>query len=235
MNFKYGLKRSIPIGLSYLAVSFAFGVLAIRGVTPLVAAIISFTNLTSLGQFAGMKLIIAGASYIELIGTMLLINLRYLLMSISLTQKLVPNIPMWKKMIFSFGVTDETYAMAIDEKENLTASYMFGLMVLPILGWTTGTILGALGAQIFPEKLVEALNLALYAMFISIIMPELKKSKPVLFVVLVSISLSCIFEYVPYINKIMIGARIILCTIISSILGAILFPIDNVKKEAQDV
>lgn len=235
MNFKYGLKRGIPIGLSYLAVSFAFGVLAIKGVTPLVAAIISFTNLTSLGQFAGMKLIIAGASYIELIGTMLLINFRYLLMSISLTQKLAPNIPMWKKMIFSFGVTDETYAMAIDEKENLTASYMFGLMVLPILGWTTGTILGAFGAQIFPEKLVEALNLALYAMFISIIMPEMKKSKPVLFVVLISISLSCILEYVPYVNKIMIGARIILCTIISSILGAILFPIDNVKKETQNV
>jgi len=235
MGFIRGLKKGLPIGIGYTAVSFAFGVMAITGVTPLMAIIISFTNLTSSGQFAGVQMIFEGASYIEIGLTVLLINLRYSLMSISLSQKLKPGIPLWKKLIFGYAITDEVFAVAVCEDEDVSSSYMFGIMIFPVVGWTLGTAIGALGASIFSARLLEACSLALYAMFIAIIVPDAKKSKPVLFVILIAIALSCVFQYVPYINQIGLGFKVIISTVVASIIGTFAWPVYEKPKEVTNV
>ena len=180
-TYKYGLIKGLPIGLGYLAVSFAFGVMCINGgITPLMATIISFTNLTSAGQFAGMKLILEVASYLEIALTVLLINLRYSLMSLSLSQKIDTNSKTINRLLDSLSITDEIYAIAITEKKKVTTPYLLGLTTLPLLGWTLGTLLGATISQIFPENLLTAMNISLYAMFIAIVVPDAKKNKNVL-------------------------------------------------------
>lgn len=234
-DFIYGIKRSTPVGIAYLAVSFAFGVMAVKGITPLMATIISLTNLTSSGQFAGVRLIFEAASYLEIAATVFLINLRYSLMSTSLSQKLDETIPSWKKLIFGFAITDELYAIAINEdRRRLSSSYMFGMMILPILGWTLGTLLGGLSSTIFSDRIIEALSLALYSMFIALIIPNAKKSFGVFVVVAISIVISCIFEFVPYLSNVNPGLKIIIPTIIGAVTGAIFFPLKD-EKESEDL
>jgi predicted branched-subunit amino acid permease len=227
-DYVYGLKKSIPIALGYFAVSFSFGVMCKNeGISPLLSTIISATNVTSSGQYAGVKLISACASYLEIFLTVLLINLRYALMSLSLNQKLDSSIPTAHRLLFGFGITDEVYAVAISENKKITTKYMFGLITLPILFWTLGTLIGVLSSSIMPEKLLNALGISLYAMFIAIIIPDARRSYKVLFVILLSAAISCLFYYVPYINKIGLGFKIIISTIISSTIGALIFPIDK--------
>ena len=233
-DFIYGIKRSTPVGIAYLAVSFAFGVMAVKGITPLMATIISFTNLTSSGQFAGVRLIFQAASYIEIAITVFLINLRYSLMSTSLSQKLDETIPSWKKLIFGFAITDELYAIAInEERRKLSSAYMFGMMILPILGWTIGTLLGSLSSTIFSDRIIEALSLALYSMFIAIILPDAKKNLGIFIVIIISVIISCIFEYVPYVSTINPGLKIIIPTIIGALIGALFFPVKEKEKEEE--
>ena len=234
-DFIYGIKRSTPVGIAYLAVSFAFGVMAVKGITPLMATIISLTNLTSSGQFAGVRLIFEAASYLEIAATVFLINLRYSLMSTSLSQKLDETIPSWKKLIFGFAITDELYAIAINEdRRRLSSSYMFGMMILPILGWTLGTLLGGLSSTIFSDRIIDALSLALYSMFIALIIPDAKKSLGIYVVVAISIVISCIFEFVPYLSNVNPGLKIIIPTIIGAVTGAIFFPLKG-EKESGDL
>lgn len=236
MNYyAYGVKKGIPIGLGYLAVSFAFGIMCVNGgLTPLMATIISFTNLTSAGQFAGVKLIFEVASYIEIFLTVLLINLRYALMSLSLSQKIDSNMNTFQRLISSFGITDEIYAVAITEKEKVNTPYLLGLTTLPLAGWTLGTLLGATISSIFPENLLTSMNIALYAMFIAIIVPDAKKSKEVLIVCLIAIALSCMFEYVPYINQIGLGFKTIIATVVACTIGALVFPRENKDDNIND-
>ena len=234
MTFKQGLKDGIPICLGYLAVSFAFGIFCItKGLTPIVAIITSLTNLTSAGQFAGVKLMIISASFIEIFLTTLLINLRYSLMSIALTQKLDDNVKTYQKLVFGFGVTDEVFAIAV-QKEKITAKYMYSLIILPIVGWTVGTALGCFLSDILPERILDALGIALYAMFIAIIIPEARKKLSVFLVVLLSAGLGVLFYYTPYLKEVSIGFQIIIITIVSSLFGALVFPIKNEEKEDGD-
>jgi len=226
-----GIKNGIPIGLSYFSVSFAFGIMASSGLSPLVSTFISFTNLTSSGQYAGVKLILAYASYFEIFLAVLLINLRYLLMSFSLSQKLDPNISLIKRMILSYGVTDEIYALAIKEKKEVTFDYFLGLMIAPVVCWTLGTLSGSLLSNIFSERLLSALGILLYSMFISIIMPDAKRNKNVLIIILISIALSCILEYIPIFNSLGMGFRLIISAVISSTIGALIFPIKEEREE----
>ena len=227
MTFKQGLKDGIPIFLGYFAVSFAFGIFCVtKGLTPLVAIITSLTNLTSAGQFAGAKLMIAVAPYIEIMLTVLLINLRYSLMSIALTQKLDDNVKTYQKLIFGFGVTDEVFAVA-SQKEKIKASYMYGLILLPIIGWTLGTALGCFLSDVLPSRVLDALGISLYAMFIAIIIPESRKKLSVFLVVLLAAGLGILFYYTPYLKKISIGFQIIIITIVASIFGALVFPVKD--------
>ena len=229
-DFVLGMKKGIPVALGYFAVSFSFGVMAAQGLTPLMATIISATNLTSSGQYAGVQLMMRSASYIEIVLTVLLINLRYSLMSISLSQKIDPNMRLSTKLLVGFGITDEIYALSITSSHKLTTKYMFGLISLPFVGWVSGTAVGAFGSQWFNEDLLKAMGIALYAMFIAIIIPDARRSKPILFVILIATALSCAFYYIPFINELGLGFKIIICTLVAAILGAIFFPIKDDKE-----
>ena len=168
------------------------------------------------------------ASLLEIGLTVLLINLRYSLMSLSLSQKIEQDTPTGLRLLFGFGISDEVYAVAVTEREKINAKYMFGLILLPFLGWVFGTALGAYASKVITDdKLLSALGIALYAMFIAIIIPDARRSIKITFVILVSISISCFLYYVPYVNTIGLGFKIIISTVISSLLATFLFPISD--------
>ncbi|MFY9217388.1 MAG: AzlC family ABC transporter permease [Tepidanaerobacteraceae bacterium] len=224
-DFYKGLKHGIPIALGYIPVSFTFGLMAVKSGIPVVAAIlISMTNLTSAGQFAGMNLIIEGASLIEIALTTFIVNLRYMLMSISLSQKLSNKIPDFKKYILAFGITDEIFAISAVQPGELTSSYMAGLITIPYIGWALGTAMGALTSSLLPPTLQSAMGIALYCMFIAIVVPAAKESKAALVVALTAITISSIFTWIPYINSLSTGWVIIIATIVASSIGAVIFP-----------
>ena len=223
-----GIQDGLPIGLGYLTVSFAFGIFTSEGgMSPLMAALLSLTNLTSAGQFAGASLIFAGAPWIELALTTLLINVRYLLMSLSLSQKIRPDLGIWPRLLIGYGVTDEIYAVAIMHTDELGLAYMSGLMSLPVVGWTAGTLLGSLAGYILPLTIRSALGIALYAMFVAIVMPSVRQSRPVLIVVLIAAGLSILGRYLPCLTVLPFGWRLIICTLIAACSGALLAPIQS--------
>ncbi len=227
-DFKYGLKQGMPIALGYIPVAFTFGLIAVKGGLPIwIPILISLTNLTSAGQFAGTNLIITGATLFEIALTTLVINIRYLLMSLSLSQK-ITQMPLYKRCTIAFGITDETFSVASMEKQDLTFAYMSGLITGPYLGWALGTALGASICSVLPSSLQDSTGIALYAMFIALIVPNVKQSLAALTVVIIAISLSSIFTWVPYINHISDGWGIIIATIIACLFGAALFPRDDV-------
>lgn len=224
-DFYKGLIHGIPIALGYIPVSFTFGLMAVKGGIPALAAIlISMTNLTSAGQFAGMNLIIEGASLVEIALTTLIVNLRYMLMSISLSQKLSNKIPAFKKYILAFGITDEVFAVSAVQPGEVTSSYMSGLVTLPYIGWTIGTIMGASASSLLPQMLQNSMGIALYCMFIAIVVPAAKKSIAALVVALIAIFISSLFTWAPLISSLSAGWVIIIATVAASSIGAIVFP-----------
>lgn len=234
-HFKNGVKDGIPIALGYLSVSFSIGIIALAsGLSVFQGAFMSLTNVTSAGQFAGIAVIASGGTIIELILTQLIINLRYALMSLSLSQKLPENMSIWKRMIIAFANTDEIFAVAMSHSKSLTFPYMIGLQSLPIIGWTLGTVLGAVAGQVLPTSIGSALSVALYGMFIAVVVPAASKLRPVLWVVAISAILSSMIYYLPLFSGISTGMSIIICTILASIIGALLFPISQeVSKEME--
>lgn len=231
-DYKNGLIKGLPIGLGYIPVSFTFGFMAVTGGLPVwLTVLISMSNLTSSGQFAGTNLIIAGASYFEITLTTFIINIRYMLMSLSLSQKLRSGTSLLHRLIFSFGITDETFAIASMEKSSITAYYMYGLVTFPYIGWAVGTLFGACATNILPAALKGAMGIALYAMFIALIIPPAKKSRPIAMIVAVSILCTCIMKYLPVLKCISSGFRIIISTFIGAGLGAILFTDEESTEE----
>lgn len=225
-QFQYGLKRGAPIAFGYVPVSFAFGLMAVsNGISPWLAIFISLSNLTSAGQFAGTSLIIQNAGYIEITLTTFIINIRYMLMSLSLSQKLDSKVTFLQRLVFSFGVTDETFAVAAAEKMELTYGYMMGLILGPIMGWTTGTALGAFICSALPASFSAALGIALYGMFLAIIIPPAKHSLTVLGIVIAACVLSLIMYFAPYLKEISTGFRVIIVTLVVCTIGAIVAPI----------
>lgn len=228
LTFKKGVRDGIPICLGYIPVSFAFSITAIvMGVPGWSAIMISLTNLTSAGQYAGVEMIAEHCAYLELALTVFVINLRYMLMSLAVSQKLEPGIPVWQKMIFSFGITDETFVMASIQKGRLNSSYMLGLISLPIVGWNLGTILGVIASGVLSGDVQSALGIALYAMFIAIIIPPAAEDKKVMIIAGIAIALSCILYYTPVLSSISSGMRVIIASVIAAAAGAYFFP----KKE----
>ncbi len=228
MTFKKGLKDGIPIALGYLSVSFAFGVTAVEYSLPeFIALLISMTNLTSAGQLAGITVISVFGTFVEVILTQLVINARYFLMSLTLSQKLDPKFKLLDRFLCAFGVTDEIFAVAVSNKEKVTKKYFLGLMFLPYFGWASGTILGALLGNVLPSVIVTALSIALFAMFIAIIVPGMMDNIKVIPVVLISAGLSCVFTFIPFLNTISQGISYIICAVVASIVGALIFPISD--------
>jgi len=223
--FRKGINKGLPIAFGYVPVAFAFGLMAVKGGIPgWIAILISMTNLTSAGQFAGAGLIIANATLFEITLTTLVINIRYMLMSLSLSQKVNEKMPSSQRSMMAFGITDETFAVAAMEEEEITFPYMMGLIIVPYFGWAFGTALGAGLTAYLPETLQNAMGIALYAMFIALIIPAFKKSKAAFVVVLVAVFISSMFRWAPHLNQLSQGWVIIIATILASSCGALLFP-----------
>ncbi len=228
--FARGLVDGIPIALGYLSVSFGLGIITVRsGLTPLTAVIISATNLTSAGQAAGIAIIAAGGSYIEMALTQLVINLRYGLMGLSLSQKLDDTFNTPRRLLVSFGITDEIFAVASAQKGKITARYMYGMILIAAFGWSLGTFLGAAAGQLLPTSLSNAMGIMLYAMFVAIVIPPAKKSRSVLAVAVTAALCSLIFKYV--LTAVSGGFAIIISAVLAATVGALVFPVADDDKE----
>ena len=225
-DYTRGFGRGIPVGVGYFSVSFGFGAMAAaQGIRVLDAALISLTNLTSAGQFAGLTLIVAGTTLWELILTQLVINSRYALMSLALSQRMGQRIGFRQRLAVAFFNTDEIFALAMAETEPLSTSFMLGLGTTPILGWTLGTLTGALAGSVLPEQIRAALGVMLYGMFIAIVVPPARKEKQILAVVALALALSCLFTWVPGLNGISSGISIVICTVAAAAVCAWFFPV----------
>ena len=238
-SFSKGLKDGLPIGLGYLSVSFAFGVQAsILGLPILLTVLISMTNLTSAGQLAGLNVIATASSLafavIEIALSQLVINARYFLMSISLTQKMDDSFTFRHRLFCSTFVTDEIFAVSAAKTRPFGNKYFYGLALLPYLGWSLGTLLGAAAGNILPAIVTGALGIALYAMFIAIIIPPSIQSKGVLLAVVMAAAISAAFYYLPFFAKISSGLSIIITALITALILAAIFPVKENEKENED-
>ncbi len=234
--FKRGFKNGIPIFLGYLAVSFTFGIAARSGgLSSLEAILISATNLTSAGQFAALSVIAAGSGYIEMALTQLVINLRYCLMSSSLSQRFDTKIKGYHRYLIAFGVTDEIFGVSSAyPHENVPPAYCYGLIAASWPGWVGGTALGCLSGDILPSSVLSALGVALYGMFIAIIVPPTKSNKVLLGIVIISMLLSLGFAITPVLSEISSGFRVIILTLVIAGAAAYFFPIKDEEEEKNE-
>lgn len=231
-EWKQGIKDGIPIALGYLSVSFTFGLMAAEaGVSWWQAVIISAVNLTSAGQFAGLDIMIAGGTCIEMALTQLVINLRYALMSLSLSQKLDKKFGTGSRLVLGFFMTDEIFGVAASRKRKVSRSYFLGLGMLPMVGWTLGTLGGAVLGGILPPMLQSALGVAIYGMFLAIIVPQARDDMRYLKVIVIAAVLACAFHYLPGLNRVSSGFAIILCSVLAAAVGAWLYPLEIDQEE----
>ena len=232
LTFQNGVQDGLPICLGYFSVSFAFGIAAMQAGLPAWGPILtSLTSFTGTGQFVGVNLMAAGTACFEIAFTVLIINMRYLLMSLSLSQKIPVSFTLLQRMVIAFGNTDEIYAVVMQQARPLTFSYMVGIILCSFTGWCAGTLLGTFASAALPISVRSALGIALYAMFIAIIIPPIKRSKPIRNVVMLSIIMSCGFHFLPLFDGLSSGWIIIICGIIASALGAYLYPMELPKEE----
>ena len=230
LKFKTGLKDGLPIGLGYLSVSIAFGIkAALAGVPVLVALLISMTNLTSAGQLDGLNIIASAGTLIEIILGQLVINARYFLMSISLSQKTDNSFTTGVRAGASAFITDEIFAVASSKRENIGKTYFFGLALLPYIGWALGTLIGALAGNVLPTVISSSLGIALYAMFIAIIVPPMRREIGVAFAVLFAILVSCIIFFVPPLKEFLGNFATIITALLGAVVASLIFPLKEVK------
>lgn len=225
-TYRKGVKDGIPVGLGYFVVSFTIGIAARKAdLTPLQATIMSFTNNTSAGQFASFALIASGAPYVEMVISQAVINLRYCLMSCALSQKVDGNMPFYHRLFMAFGVTDEIFGLSISQKGKLDPWYTYGVMSVAVPGWSLGTLTGVLSTGMLPQTFLNAMNMALYGMFIAIFMPAARDDKKLLPVIFISMALSALVQVMPVFDFISSGMKIIILTLAISIGAAVLMPV----------
>ena len=231
--FIKGLSHGIPICLGYFSVSFGFGILAVKsGLQAIDAILISLTNLTSAGQAAGVGIIAAAGTLLEMAITQFVINLRYSLMGLTLSQKLSDKFTTIHRLIASFGITDEIFAVAVSQKDKLVPSYMYGLILISASGWVGGTAAGAVAGLALPASLTAAMGILLYGMFIAIIIPAARKCKKDLIVILLAAVFSAVFKYL--LPGVSFGFAIIISAILAAVIGALLFPINVAETEDEN-
>lgn len=223
-----GVRTGLPVGLGYFSVSFGFGAMAVsKGLGVLDATLISATNLTSAGQFAGLGVIVDNSGLWLMILTQLIINSRYALMSLALSQRMGMKIGLLPRLCIAFINTDEVFALAMARKEELTVPFLYGLGLLPIIGWVSGTMFGALAGSILPESIRMALGVMLYGMFIAIVIPPARKERPVALTALLALILSSLFAWVPALRNAPKGTPIVICTVAAAAICAALFPVEE--------
>lgn len=230
--FKKGLAHGVPICLGYISVSFAFGIFAVNsGLSVWESLFLSLTNVTSAGQFAAVPIMVGGGMLSELAVTQLVINMRYALMSISLSQKLDASVRPAERFAIAFGVTDEVFAVGSSQKGTVTTPYMLGLILTPVAGWTLGTFLGAVAGDILPAVITGSLGLAIYGMFIAIVMPVAKQERSVALCVLLAVAFSCAFYYLPVLKAVPSGFVIIICAVAAAAIMALAAPVSVEEEE----
>ena len=229
-EYTLGFRRGLPVGLGYFSVSFGFGAMAVsKGLSVAQATLISASNLTSAGQFAGLTTIVENSGLWVMILTQLIINSRYALMSLALSQKMGQQIGLLPRLLIAFFNTDEVFALAMAREHTLTVPFLYGLGLLPMAGWVSGTLFGALAGSILPLSIRTALGVMLYGMFIAIIIPPAKKERPVALAALLALILSSLFAWVPALQKAPKGTPIVICTVAAAALCAWLFPVEEEK------
>ena len=230
--FLRGLQNGVPICLGYLSVSFTFGMMCTEHGLPFwIAVLISMTNLTSAGQFAGTALIINGGSLLE-IGITFVINIRYLLMSLSLSQRIDSQLSIPKRLVMSFGVTDEIFGVSMQSKGQISAAYFIGLMTAPFWGWALGTLIGATAVSLLPDMVRSALGIAIYGMFLAVIIPPARTERALAWVIVIAAVISCFFYYLPLLHQLSSGWVIIICAVLASGFAAVKWPVKNDGEEA---
>lgn len=226
--FLSGIKAGMPICIGYFSVSFGFGAMAVaQGLTVWQAILISCSNLTSAGQFAGLTVITAGAAILEMVLTQLVINSRYALMSLALGQRLGPTVGTGSRLAAAFFNTDEVFALGMSQGKHLTATFFVGAGVIAAVGWSGGTALGAVAGSLLPESVRMALGVLLYGMFIAIVVPQAREEKPILAAVVLALVLSCLFAWLPGLKQISEGLAIVIVTVAAASVCALLFPVPD--------
>lgn len=226
INWKNGLKDGIPICLGYFAVSFTFGIMAKNaGLTPFQAVIMSLTNFTSAGQFAALGLIGASSTYLEMAVTQLILNLRYCLMSCSISQKLDAKTDFLHRFLVAHGVSDEIFGVSVCKSGKLNPFYNYGLMSVSMPGWALGTFFGVVSGSVLPERIISALSIALYGMFMAVIIPPAKGNNLLSSIILVAMLISLLFTKISLFSDISSGFKIIILTMLIAGIAAFLFPI----------
>ena len=229
--FIQGLRDGLPIGLGYLAVSFTLGIQCRdAGLSALEATVMSLVNLTSAGEFAALAIIKAASSYLEMAISQLIINLRYMLMSFALSQKADPSLGIGHRLGVAFGVTDEIFGISIGRKGKLEPACSYGALAGALPGWTIGTSLGVIMGNVLPGSIVSALSLALYGMFIAIVVPKAKEDRHVAVICAAAVIISSICAYAPGIKDISGGSRIIILTVIISLAAALIWPVEDTQE-----
>lgn len=231
--FRKGILNGIPIALGYFSVSFGFGILAMQsGLKAIEAVIISLTNLTSAGQAMGVAIISAGGTLLEMAATQLVINLRYSLMAISLSQKLDDSFTTPHRLLAAYGITDEIFAVAAAQDCKLVPSYMYGMITIAAAGWVGGTLAGSVASMLLPVSLTNAMGIMLYGMFIAIIIPPSKTDHRILSAIVIAAIMSCAFKF--WLPSVSGGFAIIISAIVSAVIAALLFPVDEEKEESEE-
>lgn len=226
----------LPVGLGYLSVSIAFGLTAVQtGLAKWVPILISLTNFTGTGQFAAVNLWGVGAGIAEIAFTVLMINLRYFLLSLSVAQKLPSDITMGKRLLIAFGMTDENFAVIYSTKGRLTFGYCIGVMTASYVGWVGGTAIGALLQNVVPVLLYSALGIMIYAMFVAIVTPMCKENRAMIGVVGIAVAISSIFYWTPHLNKLSSGWVYVIAGGVSAVIMAIVAPIKDEQNKDGDL
>ncbi len=233
-TFLKGILDGIPICLGYFSVAFAFGIFSVgAGLTAAEAMLISAANVTSAGQLAAVPIMVSGGTLFEMALSQLVINLRYALMSVSLSQKLDGSVKLHDRFLLAFVNTDEVFAVATSKKQ-VGRAYMYGLILTPYLGWSAGTAVGALAGSILPAAVISALGVMIYGMFIAIVVPAAKEDKRVLCCVALAAALSLLFHFAPLLQEVQSGFVIIICAVLASAFCAWRFPVKQQEGGAAD-
>ena len=230
-HFIQGLKDAVPIALGYAAVSIGFGLMAASmGLSPGIAALISAVNVTSAGQVAGLSIIAAHGGMAEMALTQLVINIRYALMSLAISQKLDRSrFTLPKRLAAAFVMTDEVFAVASARTEPLTPSYFLGMELESFFAWVLGTVIGCVAGDLMPSTVAGVLSIAMYGMFIAIVVPVARENRGVALCAVAAAVLSCVFRYVPLFSGITSGFSVILCAVAAAALAALKKPVEVEK------
>lgn len=231
MALRQGLKAGIPIGLGYFAVAFSLGIMAARaGLNWLSSAVVSLFCNASAGEYAGFATIAACGTFVEMAVVTFIVNARYLLMSSAMSQRVEPGTALGHRMVMGLYVTDEIFGVSMSRPGYLNPWFNYGCAIVASPAWALGTVLGCVAGEVLPLRVVSALSVALFGMFLAIIIPPARKDKIIAILVLFSFALSSAFTYIPGIRNVSEGLRTIILTVVISAAAALIFP----RKDEED-